>query len=50
MAIAHDNTPERLVSAARADEEQSFELKLRPRWLGEFIGQSKAKEQLAIAL
>ncbi len=50
MAIARDNTPERLVSAARADEEQGFELKLRPRWLGEFIGQSKAKEQLAIAL
>ena len=64
MAIARDNTPEpgsptadsrhrcgeRLVSASRADEEQGFELKLRPRWLGEFIGQSKAKEQLAIAL
>ena len=50
MAIARDNTPERLVSAARADEEQDFELKLRPRWLREFIGQSKAKEQLSIAL
>jgi Holliday junction DNA helicase RuvB len=50
MAVVSDNSPERLVSAARADEEQNFELKLRPRWLGEFIGQSKAKEQLAIAL
>ncbi len=50
MAIAPDNTPERLVSASRAEEEQNFELKLRPRRLGEFIGQSKAKEQLAIAL
>src|SRR5580658_10345112 len=50
MVIARDNSPERLVSASRADEEQGFELKLRPRWLGEFIGQSKAKEQLAIAL
>src|ERR1039458_8047427 len=50
MNMARDNTPERLVSAARADEEQGFELKLRPRWLREFIGQSKAKEQLAIAL
>jgi hypothetical protein len=50
MAIARDNTPERLVSASRAEEEQGFELKLRPRWLREFIGQSKAKEQLAIAL
>ena len=44
------DNPERLVSAARAGEEDSFELKLRPRWLGEFIGQNKAKEQLAIAL
>ena len=50
MAIARDNSPERLVSASRAEEEQGFELKLRPRWLREFIGQSKAKEQLAIAL
>jgi len=50
MAIARDNSPERLVSATRAEEEQGFELKLRPRWLGEFIGQAKAKEQLAIAL
>jgi Holliday junction DNA helicase RuvB len=30
--------------------ESTFELKLRPRKLAEFIGQSKAKEQLAIAL
>ena len=42
--------PERLVSAARAEDESSFELKLRPRWLREFIGQEKAKEQLGIAL
>src|SRR3984885_12952886 len=41
---------ERLVNAARAQEEDSFELKLRPRRLLEFIGQHKAKEQLAIAL
>ncbi len=41
---------ERLVSAARAEDENSFELKLRPRRLREFIGQEKAKEQLAIAL
>src|ERR1700727_3154539 len=50
MVIARDNSPERLVSASRAEEEQGFELKLRPRRLGEFIGQAKAKEQLAIAL
>ena len=50
MAIARDNSPERLVSASRAEEEQGFELKLRPKWLKEFIGQTKAKEQLSIAL
>jgi holliday junction DNA helicase RuvB len=49
MTKAEDN-PERLISAARAEEEDSFELKLRPRRLAEFIGQEKAKEQLAIAL
>src|SRR5271168_3066561 len=47
---AHKDDPERLVSAARADDESSFELKLRPRRLQEFIGQEKAKEQLGIAL
>ena len=43
MAIRGEDNPERLVSGARADEEQNFELKLRPKWLGEFIGQAKAK-------
>ncbi len=42
--------PERLVSAAVLDEDAQFELKLRPRRLGEFIGQRKVKEQLAIAI
>ena len=42
--------PERLVSAVRSEDEGSFELKLRPRLLHEFIGQQKAKEQLGIAL
>jgi Holliday junction DNA helicase RuvB len=41
---------ERLVSAGATDEDSAFELKLRPKRLQEFIGQSKAKEQLAIAL
>ncbi len=50
MAIRQDNSPERLVNASRAEEEQGFELKLRPRWLREFIGQKKAREQLEIAL
>ena len=41
---------ERLVSAGRGEEDDAFELKLRPHYLREFIGQEKAKEQLAIAL
>jgi Holliday junction DNA helicase RuvB len=41
---------ERLVSAGRVDDDAAFELKLRPTRLAEFIGQTKAKEQLAIAL
>jgi holliday junction DNA helicase RuvB len=41
---------ERVVSAAPVDDDSQFELKLRPHRLSEFIGQSKAKEQLAIAL
>ena len=45
-----DPNAERLISATRSEEEDSFELKLRPRRLNEFIGQSKAKEQLSIAL
>src|SRR6185437_1280881 len=47
---AQKDSPDRLISAARAEDESSFELKLRPRRLNEFIGQTKAKEQLAIAL
>jgi Holliday junction DNA helicase RuvB len=42
--------PERLVSAGKLDDDDAVELKLRPKRLAEFIGQSKAKEQLAIAL
>src|SRR5258707_1537865 len=41
---------ERLVSADSAEDDAAFELKLRPSRLNEFIGQTKAKEQLAIAL
>ncbi len=47
---ALDDEPERLVSAKRGDEDADFELKLRPHHLREFIGQERAKEQLAIAL
>jgi Holliday junction DNA helicase RuvB len=41
---------ERLVSAGKVDDDAFFEMKLRPTRLAEFIGQTKAKEQLAIAL
>jgi holliday junction DNA helicase RuvB len=41
---------ERIVSAGKVEDDDAFELKLRPKRLAEFIGQSKAKEQLAIAL
>ena len=41
---------ERLVSASAVEDDAALELKLRPQWLHEFIGQPKAKEQLAIAL
>ena len=41
---------ERIVSAGKVDDDDAFELKLRPHRLNEFIGQTKAKEQLAIAL
>lgn len=41
---------ERVISAALAEDDVSFELKLRPKRLGEFIGQSKVKENLAVAI
>jgi Holliday junction DNA helicase RuvB len=41
---------DRLVSAAPVEDDSSFELKLRPQRLGEFIGQSKVKENLAVAI
>src|ERR1700761_1115116 len=47
---ASRESAERLVSAGPVEDDSQFELKLRPKRLAEFIGQSKAKEQLAIAL
>jgi Holliday junction DNA helicase RuvB len=41
---------ERLVSAAPVEDDSSFELKLRPQRLAEFIGQHKVKENLAVAI
>ena len=42
--------PERIVSAAPVEDDSSFELKLRPQRLNEFIGQNKVKENLAVAI
>src|SRR2546423_6415836 len=40
---------DRIISpATTGDEEQQFELSLRPKWLREYIGQSKAKGNLDI--
>ena len=41
---------QRLVSAAAVEDDSSFELKLRPRRLQEFIGQAKVKDNLAVAI
>jgi Holliday junction DNA helicase RuvB len=40
----------RIVSAERQDEESQFEASLRPRRLGEFIGQTALKTNLSIAI
>jgi Holliday junction DNA helicase RuvB len=41
---------ERLVAGGALEGEEGFELKLRPQRLAEFIGQPKAKENLAVAI
>ncbi len=39
-----------MVSAGMVEDDASFELKLRPRFLQEFIGQHKVKENLSVAI
>jgi holliday junction DNA helicase RuvB len=41
---------ERIISAAPVDDDASFELKLRPQRLREFIGQQKLKDNLEVAI
>ena len=41
---------ERIVSAVPVDDDSSFELKLRPQRLREFIGQKKVKDNLEVAI
>jgi len=52
VADAHHSADikERIVSAAPVEDDSSFELKLRPQRLAEFIGQNKVKENLAVAI
>jgi holliday junction DNA helicase RuvB len=52
VALANNNAAlkERLVSAVPVEDDSSFELKLRPQRLGEFIGQNKVKENLSVAI
>jgi len=45
-----DHDRERLVSAAPLDDDASYELKLRPQRLREFIGQQKIKDNLEVAI
>lgn len=43
-------TRERLVSAVPVEDDASFELKLRPKLLREFIGQKRVKDNLSVAI
>jgi holliday junction DNA helicase RuvB len=50
MPSSRNPDHERIVSAGVVEDDASFELKLRPRRLQEFIGQQKVKENLAVAI
>ena len=52
MAVAKSisDLRDRVVSAGMVDDDASFELKLRPKRLNEFIGQKKVKDNLAVAI
>jgi Holliday junction DNA helicase RuvB len=50
QSSATRDNPERVVSAVPVDDDASFELKLRPKWLREFIGQPKVKDNLSVAI
>jgi len=42
--------PDRLVSAARVDEDVQYEAGLRPRTLAEYVGQDRIRENLQVAI
>jgi Holliday junction DNA helicase RuvB len=48
--VASKDNPDRIVSGVPVDDDETFELKLRPQRLQEFIGQAKVKENLAVAI
>jgi Holliday junction DNA helicase RuvB len=48
--VAPKENPDRIVSGAPVEDDETFELKLRPQRLQEFIGQAKVKENLAVAI
>jgi Holliday junction DNA helicase RuvB len=48
--LEKEKDKDRLVSAVQGEDDASFELKLRPKFLREFIGQPKVKENLAVAI
>ncbi len=41
---------ERVVAGQELDIDRDFDAALRPRWLGEFVGQARVKEQLALLI
>jgi Holliday junction DNA helicase RuvB len=41
---------QRVVAARELDLDGDFDAALRPRWLGEFVGQERVKEQLALLI
>jgi Holliday junction DNA helicase RuvB len=43
-------TDERVVAAVELDPDREFDAALRPRWLSEFVGQTRVKEQLALLI
>ena len=44
------NTGERVVAARELDVDGDFDAALRPRWLDEFVGQERVKEQLGLLI
>src|SRR3989449_3815676 len=43
-------TADRIVTATRVDEDAQYEAGLRPRVLGEYIGQDRVRENLQVAI